>query len=304
MAQIQSRLASLQLDFVPAKTNNDNKTSHSSSHNNTSAASFREDFSSVSKKVSLSDLAFTFDKPQPKKTNTTKNSTPVISRNIPTFDEIRNNGKALKRGDKGEPVKQLQQKLTDLGYPVKSTGEFGPTTESLVKQYQRKHGITPTGQFGPTTLKSMEGALKVNSSPTIKPTQVNSRPTPNALKLATTAKTVAVRRDTYGWCYAGVATAVNKVFGDTLYGKSAYQAAGILSKNPNFKEVKVKASDLPKLQAGTIVVWGKTNVSPNGHISVSLGNGKEASDHVTNQLTSLRGHQNFRVFVPTSSNMV
>ncbi|MCA9552485.1 MAG: single-stranded DNA-binding protein [Myxococcales bacterium] len=47
-----------------------------------------------------------------------------------------------------------------------------------------------------------------------------------------------------------------------------------------------------------IVVWGKTAASPHGHISVALGDGREASDHIQSQITSLRGATNYRVFIP------
>ena len=55
---------------------------------------------------------------------------------------------------------------------------------------------------------------------------------------------------------------------------------------------------MPSLPAGSIVVWGKTDKSPNGHISISSGDGKEYSDHVEVQRTNLRGYTNFRVFMP------
>ena len=66
-----------------------------------------------------------------------------------------------------------------------------------------------------------------------------------------------------------------------------------------FKEIKgLSGSELPKLPAGAVVVWGKTSASPHGHISVALGDGREASDFVGNQMTNLRGYSNFRVFMP------
>ncbi|MBT6176540.1 MAG: peptidoglycan-binding protein [Deltaproteobacteria bacterium] len=48
-----------------------------------------------------------------------------------------------------------------------------------------------------------------------------------------------------------------------------------------------------------VVVWGRTGVSPHGHISIALGDGREASDHIDVQRTQLRGHTNVRVFMPS-----
>ena len=117
--------------------------------------------------------------------------------------------------------------------------------------------------------------------------------------LASKSSSIAKSRNTVGKCYAAVADAIDATVARFLYGNSAYQAADQLAKRSEFKEIKgLKGSDLPKLPAGAVVVWRKTSASPHGHISVALGGGKEASDHVANQMTSLRGDSGFRVFMP------
>ena len=116
--------------------------------------------------------------------------------------------------------------------------------------------------------------------------------------LANKAGQVARRLNTVGRCFAGAAEAINGVFGATVWGASAYMAAGQLAANSKFTEKSISASQLGSLPAGAIVVWGKTSASPHGHISIALGNGQEASDHVSNQMTSLRGYTNSRVFMP------
>jgi hypothetical protein len=83
-----------------------------------------------------------------------------------------------------------------------------------------------------------------------------------------------------------------------LTGGSAYQAADQLARSDRFREVSVSPDQLRSLPPGAVVVWGRTDRSPHGHISVALGNGQEASDHIQTQMTSLRGAQNYRVFVP------
>jgi hypothetical protein len=122
--------------------------------------------------------------------------------------------------------------------------------------------------------------------------------TPAGTRLATAARDVASSMNTTGWCYRGVKSAVARATGVQLTGGSAYQAADQLARSDRFREVSVSPDQLRSLPPGAVVVWGRTDRSPHGHISVALGNGQEASDHIQTQMTSLRGAQNYRVFVP------
>ena len=67
----------------------------------------------------------------------------------------------LKLGSEGEDVKKLQIKLG-----VDPIGKFGPKTESAVKSFQTKNGITPDGIVGDGTWSKMfaEGTV---SAPTV-----------------------------------------------------------------------------------------------------------------------------------------
>jgi hypothetical protein len=56
----------------------------------------------------------------------------------------------IKRGDKGENVKQLQ---IFLGIPA--DGDFGPMTEKAVKEWQSKNNLSDDGIVGPKTLRAM-----------------------------------------------------------------------------------------------------------------------------------------------------
>lgn len=121
----------------------------------------------------------------------------------------------------------------------------------------------------------------------------------NGQRLGDAAERNATDRNTVGWCYTGVADAIDEAIpGVGLYGMSAYMAADQLAKSAQFDEVTRSAAELSSLPRGAVVVWGKTAASPDGHISIALGDGREASDHVEAQMTSLRGHTNFRVFLP------
>lgn len=65
----------------------------------------------------------------------------------------------LKRGSTGQPVKDFQQGLKDLGYdPGPVDGTFGGDTEAAVKAFQSDRGITADGVVGPTTWLNLDEA--------------------------------------------------------------------------------------------------------------------------------------------------
>ena len=86
--------------------------------------------------------------------------------------------KKLKRGAKGEEVKLVQQRLTDLGFfsgPI--SGNYMNQTVEAVKQFQEKNGLTADGITGEDTwtiLFDEKQALDVNATarPTPAPTPV------------------------------------------------------------------------------------------------------------------------------------
>jgi peptidoglycan hydrolase-like protein with peptidoglycan-binding domain len=56
----------------------------------------------------------------------------------------------LKKGLAGEPVRRLQAKLG-----VEADGEFGPKTETALKDWQKKNGLATDGVAGPDTFMAM-----------------------------------------------------------------------------------------------------------------------------------------------------
>lgn len=60
------------------------------------------------------------------------------------------------RGSSGETVKQIQTRLRDWGYYSGSIdGVYGSGTESAVKKFQEKNGLTADGRTGPQTLEAL-----------------------------------------------------------------------------------------------------------------------------------------------------
>lgn len=120
-------------------------------------------------------------------------------------------------------------------------------------------------------------------------------------ELAEAAEAVATELNTTGRCLGGVNTTLNEVYGFTLSYASAYQALPELQSRSDFTEVTDQypsASDLTNLPAGAIVVWENSSSHPHGHISIALGDGREASDHIQSQTTNY-GTQ-YHVFIKTS----
>ena len=67
----------------------------------------------------------------------------------------------LKRGDKGEDVKELQKELINLGYPLPrygADGDFGKETEAAVKAFQGDNGLKADGVVGEKTWTALEKA--------------------------------------------------------------------------------------------------------------------------------------------------
>lgn len=61
----------------------------------------------------------------------------------------------LRRGDRGEAVKELQRSLTAAGYPVAQDGAFGPATAGAVERFQTESGLGVDGIAGPATLAAL-----------------------------------------------------------------------------------------------------------------------------------------------------
>lgn len=143
------------------------------------------------------------------------------------------------------------------------------------------------------------GGLGAASSPSSTAAPVSGGPvqgTSTGQRLAEIARAEATNGDSKGGlCFRDVGRSLRKI-GIETSGASAYMAADQLARNPKVKEIKVPQSQLARLPAGAIVVWDRGAGKPHGHISISTGDGKEASDLMRNQITNYG--TSFRVFMP------
>ncbi len=81
----------------------------------------------------------------------------IINRyGLTKYDGVATLQPTLRKGNRGESVKQLQSKLRDRGYTVAVDGIFGNKTLEAVKAYQADHGLTVDGVVGKKTWGALE----------------------------------------------------------------------------------------------------------------------------------------------------
>ena len=69
------------------------------------------------------------------------------------------NAEALKRGSRGDLVRQLQTRLRSWGYYSGTVdGVYGAKTESAVRAFQKRNGLTADGIVGQKTFTSTKWA--------------------------------------------------------------------------------------------------------------------------------------------------
>lgn len=61
----------------------------------------------------------------------------------------------LKKGDRGEKVRQVQQALRNLGFDIDMDGIFGNGTRSVVEEFQKQHSLQVDGKVGSETLQAL-----------------------------------------------------------------------------------------------------------------------------------------------------
>jgi peptidoglycan hydrolase-like protein with peptidoglycan-binding domain len=68
----------------------------------------------------------------------------------------------IQKGDRGENVTELQQRLQSLGYAVGGVdGVYGEMTAAAVRDFQQSHGLNPSdGKVGPTEVAKLEASTQ------------------------------------------------------------------------------------------------------------------------------------------------
>lgn len=65
----------------------------------------------------------------------------------------------LRRGSTGEDVRALQRLLKGIWSTLEVDGDYGPTTEARVKDFQRSHNLIVDGIVGEDTLKALKDSV-------------------------------------------------------------------------------------------------------------------------------------------------
>lgn len=87
--------------------------------------------------------------------------------------------RTLRRGSSGQDVKNVQNRLTTLGYYAgKISGTYNAGTEEAVKAFQRKNKLTDDGVLGPVTRTVLFGQTPIYAVPTAVPV-VTETPAPS-----------------------------------------------------------------------------------------------------------------------------
>lgn len=187
--------------------------------------------------------------------------------------------------EQGKLPKEVVEKFTDKKF-LKEFEQF--------MQRWANNGGTPNDadmqKFFPTELRA--AVLGVDSSEVDDSSWAitdgsNAAPTDFALRIAEDAKEVALRMRTKGKCFRGVKGSMREN-GVHLEGRSAYMAKEQLERDDRFQKILTTDNLTSKdLLPGDVIVHpkgylGPRRYKPHGHIAVYLGNGREASDHVTN----------------------
>ncbi len=72
---------------------------------------------------------------------------------------VGSNTGTVRRGDRNETVRALQERLNASGFDVgRADGSFGPRTERAVRDYQRSVGLCSDGVVGRRTFSTLNGA--------------------------------------------------------------------------------------------------------------------------------------------------
>lgn len=168
---------------------------------------------------------------------------------------------------------QMQQSMGGMGAMGGMYGMYGMNGMNGMNQMQ----ALPGGNYGPYLGATNEGQ-----------------------RLAQLARVTGGANGTRGKCLKGVNDTLQRAYGFRLSYPSAYMAKQSLNKmTDRFQNVTNQyqpASKLSSLPPGAIVVWNQKPGHPHGHISISLGNGQEASDHVQKQITGYGS--SYTVYMP------
>lgn len=164
---------------------------------------------------------------------------------------------ALRAGDVGDDVCEMQERLASLRYEVVADGDFGPATEKAVRKFQQDNGLEVDGVVGKGTLDVLE-----RLSPAVSRA---SRPLGD--------RVVALARRQIGVPYAFGGTSP-RGFDCSGFTQYVYQQAGInLGRMADTQFEQGRRVDRNSLQLGDLVFFSTYEPGPS-HVGIYAGNSR------------------------------
>lgn len=164
---------------------------------------------------------------------------------------------ALRIGDDGDDVCELQERLTVLHYDVTPDGSYGPATERAIRKFQQDQGLEVDGIAGRGTLDAL-----VRLSPTVSRA---SRPMGDRL--------IAVARQYIGtpYYYGGTSPSGFDCSGFTQY---VFSQVGInLQRTADAQFGQGRQVDSNTLKTGDLVFFSTYEAGPS-HVGIYIGSGR------------------------------
>jgi len=116
--------------------------------------------------------------------------------------------RTISYGSSGEDVRKLQKTLNSVGYNLQVDGIFGAKTQSAVRSYQQKNGLSVDGIVGVNTWNSLSNSTKNTGkiqATTQKTTQTTTKTSSTKITPSTTKKRPTYQKN------EGVVVAENKL---------------------------------------------------------------------------------------------
>jgi peptidoglycan hydrolase-like protein with peptidoglycan-binding domain len=175
----------------------------------------------------------------------------------------------LTLGMKGDDVKSVQTKLIALGYLTgKADGVYGTATESAIRRFQTRNGLTSDGICGEDTVKALysSAAIDAGSSVTPSPKPVDESAPTRILRPGMSGddvKSVQSRLDKFGY-YSG---ALDGIYGAaTVAAVQAFQARNGLT-----ADGKVGANTVKILYSSNAIAADPSAATPTPTPTQSFG---------------------------------
>lgn len=83
----------------------------------------------------------------------------------PSLDQAARGQAYIKKGQVGEPVRQVQNLLNAAGARLDTDGYLGDQTDQALRRFQAQHGLAVDGVVGPDTMRALQGGGSVEGRP-------------------------------------------------------------------------------------------------------------------------------------------